>query len=295
MAHDALNGHDSLRNFLSDNFGPIQHVSHAAPVHGGCINTCVRLETNAGLFFLKYNNADAYPGMMAAEAYGLQQLRSTETIGIPRVVAQHVSNGVDFLVLEWIEAAPEVPGYWEQFGQRLAALHRNTSPTFGLEKDNYIGSLPQRNTPTASGIEFFIAHRLAPQLQLAIDKKQLPVSALGQFENLYNLLESLLPEEPPALLHGDLWSGNFLTGPDGHAWLVDPSVHYGFREAEIAYTVLFGGFDERFYAAYDAAFPLLPGYHIRQELYNIYPLLVHVNLFGGHYAQQVMTVVKKYV
>ncbi len=294
MAQDGLNGHDSLRNFLFDTLEYVPHVDSTSPVSGGCINTCLRLETNSGTFFLKYNHADAYAGMMAAEAYGLELLRNTKTIGIPKVVAQNESGGVDFLVLEWIEPADEVPDYWQQFGRDMAALHRNNSRYFGLDKDNYIGSLAQSNTLMEDGIDFFISQRLQPQLQRAIDKKQLPLAAITQFEALYTKLPSLLPLEPPALLHGDLWSGNYLTGPDGKAWLVDPSVHYGFREAEIAYTQLFGGFNINFYNAYNDVFPLLEGFHDRNEIYNLYPLLVHVNLFGGNYAKQVMSILEEY-
>ncbi|CAN5194489.1 fructosamine kinase family protein [soil metagenome] len=294
MALDGLNGHDSLRNFLSETLDYIPHINSTTPVGGGCINTCLKLVTNSGTFFLKYNNADKYPGMMASEAYGLELLRSTQTISIPEVVAQNESGGIDFLVLKWIESAPESTDYWQQFGEQLAAMHHHTSNRFGLEKDNYIGSLPQSNTPTEDGIDFFIEHRLQPQLELALEKKRLPISIITQFEALYAQLPSLLPLEPPALLHGDLWEGNYLTGPDGKAWLVDPSVQYGFREAEIAYTQLFGGFNVDFYNAYNDSFPLLQGFQDRNEIYNLYPLLVHLNLFGGNYGNQVMGILESY-
>ncbi len=295
MATEHNFGHTLLQDFFLSQAHLLGSVKHTAPVSGGCINTCLKLKTTTGTYFLKYNNANTYPGMMAAEVHGLQLLRNTQTIGIPKVLVQLAYKGIDFLLLEWIEPATEKTDYWELFGQALAALHKNTAPYFGLEANNYIGSLPQDNTPTQNGTQFFIDNRLQPQLQIAIDSKQLPRSAINQFEILYSKLPNLIPNEPPALLHGDLWEGNYLTGPNGEAWLVDPSVQYGFREAEIAYTKLFGPFNYRFYDAYNAAFPLKGGFIERADLYNLYPLLVHVNLFGGGYANQVMATLYKYL
>lgn len=270
-------------------------VLHTEPVSGGCINTCLKLHTLNGPYFLKYNNANTYPGMMAAEMRGLKLLRDANTISIPAVTGQGTIEHTDFLLLEWIAPGKEVKNYWQAFGESLAALHRNTAPHFGLNHDNYIGSLPQNNAPNPSGIEFFIKSRLQPQLHRTINNKKLPNSVTPLFEKIYNKLPNLLPNEPPALLHGDLWEGNFLTGPDGKAWLIDPSVHYGFREAEIAFTQLFGGFDSRFYNAYKSAYPLTYGFRERADIYNLYPLLVHVNLFGGSYANQVMAIINRFV
>lgn len=295
MATDVLKGHEVLRAFISEYLDDIGDIINANPVSGGCINTCLKLDTQSSSYFVKYNSANAYPGMMAAEVLGLKLLRNTQAIGIPNVVIQYAFQATDFLVLDWIDPAIEAPDYWEQFGHQLAELHTHTSPTFGLAHNNYIGSLPQINTPNQNGIQFFIENRLQPQLQLAIDKRQLPSNAVSEFETLYQKLPSILPNAPAALLHGDLWEGNYLTGPDGRAWLVDPSVQYGFREAEIAYTQLFGPFNYRFYDAYNEAFPLSPGFLARADVYNLYPLLVHVNLFGGNYANRVMAALQKYL
>lgn len=294
MATDNHNSQLALRHFFESHQSLLGTVHCVSPVSGGCINTCLKLETNTGAFFLKYNNADAYPGMMAAEVQGLKILRDTNTFGIPATLQQTNLNGIEFLLLEWIETGTERIDFWEVFGESLAALHRHSAPYFGLDHNNYIGSLPQYNTPNPNGIEFFIECRLQPQLKLAIDSKQLPKEAMVLFQSLYTQLPNLLPNEPSSLLHGDLWEGNYLVGTDGKPWLVDPSVQYGFREAEIAYTQLFGGFSHRFYETYDSAFQLLPGFQKRTELYNLYPLLVHVNLFGGSYANQVMGIINRY-
>lgn len=284
----------ALRRFIESQQNLLGKVSSISPISGGCINTCLKLETSKGNFFLKLNGASAFPGMMAAEANGLKLLRDSNTFGVPNTLLQTNLNSIDFLLLEWIDQGAERTDFWEVFGKTLATLHRNTAPYFGLNHNNYIGSLLQNNTPNTNGIDFFINCRLEPQLRRAIDSKRLPKEAKARFQAVYTLLPNLFPDEPPALLHGDLWEGNYLIGPDGKPWLVDPSVYFGQREAEIAFTQLFGGFSHRFYEAYESVFQLMPGFQKRTELYNLYPLLVHVNLFGGSYANQVMGIVRKY-
>lgn len=295
MATDNCKSLHVIHSFLKNNPDLIGNVLQTSQVSGGCINTCLKLDTDRGPFFVKYNKATTYPGMMSAEASGLELLRATKTIGIPKVLAQQTEGNFDFLLLQWIDASIEKANYWELFGTAIAALHRNTSPFFGLKHNNYIGSLPQNNTPSTNGVNFFVNNRLRPQVTLAIDNKQLPTSIIPAFETLYNKLPEILPNEPSSLLHGDLWEGNFLTGPDGKAWLVDPSVQYGYREAELAFTKLFAGFDYRFYNAYQSSFPLSSGFNERANIYNLYPLLVHVNLFGGSYANQVIASLNQFV
>ncbi len=184
--------------------------------------------------------------------------------------------------------------YWETLGQSLAVLHSHTQPTFGLHFDNYIGSLPQTNTLTANGYDFFFEHRLLPQAGLALYKGLLSKKSYDALFRLRDRLPELFPNERPALLHGDLWSGNVLINEDNKPALIDPAVYYGFREAELAFTRLFAGFDDRFYDAYDEAFPLQNGFNERVAIYNLYPLLVHVNLFGSGYVSGVERVLKQF-
>ena len=180
-------------------------------------------------------------------------------------------------------------------GQTLAALHQHTAPSFGLDYDNYIGSLRQSNRPWDSWIDFFVHQRLEPQIRLATDNHQ-PIHALKKkIEAFYKEISALLPKENPALIHGDLWGGNLLTDEKGYPCLIDPAVCFGHREAELAYTQLFGHFDRQFYHVYNESFPLEPGFKERADLYNLYPLLVHVNLFGGGYVQQSEAIVSRFV
>lgn len=262
---------------------------------GGCINQGGKLETSRGIFFLKWNDAKKYPDMFKAEAHGLNMLASPNVIDIPEVILTGDSEGSQFLVLEFIEEKSKSQRYWENLGSQLATLHKRSDDFFGLERDNYIGSLKQINAQEKNWIKFFIEHRLQHQLKLAIDHQRLNVSIAKQFDVLFGKLPHLLPNEKPALIHGDLWSGNLITNEKGEPCLIDPAVYFGNREMEIAFTRLFGGFSHRFYESYNEAFPLEASYLKRTDIFNLYPLLVHVNLFGGGYATQVVSILDQFV
>lgn len=264
-------------------------------VSGGCINNGGRLETDTGSVFIKWNSATRFKGMFTAEQKGLTLLDAPDCIRIPKVL--HCYEGTEYscLILEWLESAIKLKDYWTILGRQLADLHRQTQANFGLDHDNFIGSLPQRNLLTEDWIPFFISQRLTPQIKMAFDQGKLESRDVQQFELLFKNLPSLLPLEKPSLTHGDLWSGNLMTDNDGLPALIDPAVSYTHREVDLAFTVLFGGFDAQFYTAYNEAFPLVSGYEKRLDIYNLYPLLVHVNLFGGGYYQQTMTTVKRFI
>jgi protein-ribulosamine 3-kinase len=262
---------------------------------GGCINHGGRLQTTTRDYFLKWNDAEKFPGMFEAEAKGLRLLKEPDAISIPEVVVHGVVGQFQFLVLEFIEAKSKQESYWEALGEQLARLHRVSSRTFGLDHNNFIGSLIQINSPTKAWIEFFIEKRLDVQLKQAMKYGKISPVVEKQFQILFQKLPSLLPEEKPSLLHGDLWSGNLITNDKGMPCLVDPAVYFGNREIELAFTELFGGFSDRFYEVYDAQFKLEPGYRDRMELYQLYPLMVHVNLFGGGYVAQVVSILKRFV
>ena len=260
------------------------------PLSGGSINQACRIETNLGVFFVKWNDAKACPGMFKAESRGLEILARTGAIRIPEVI----HCGEDLLILEYLEQDRPAPNFWETFGQQLARLHQHTHPTFGLDHDNYIGSLPQSNTPHNTWADFFREARLQPQIRMARDSKQLDQPTCSLLNGVMDRLPQLFPDEPPALLHGDLWSGNYLIGPEGQPCLIDPAVYHGHREMDLAMTRLFGGFDAAFYASYNEAHPLEPDWESRTDLCNLYPLLVHVNLFGSGYASQVRHIAGHY-
>jgi protein-ribulosamine 3-kinase len=265
---------------------------------GGNINTAAQVFSSEGVFFVKWNVAeppsDTPETMFETEARGLDLLRRTDTVRVPGVVGHGQQGGKAYLILEHLDAEPPQPNYWEQLGQQLAELHSHTQPRFGLGFDNFIGTLPQDNTPTTNGIDFFFEKRLLPLAGQARYKGLISSDLLDRFYRLYRQLPNLLPHERPALLHGDLWTGNLLTDDTGAPALVDPAVYYGFREAELAFTQLFGGFDARFFAAYDNAFPLEPGFDERVPIYNLYPLLVHVNLFGTGYVSGLEKVLRNF-
>lgn len=262
---------------------------------GGCINHGGKLTTQAGDFFLKWNDSRRFPKMFDAEARGLKLLRKPNVIDVPEAILHSDAGSFQFLLLEFVESHIRHSLYWETLGEQLAALHRISSESFGLDHNNYIGSLRQENSPIKNWIDFFIERRLVVQEEMAINAGKLPSETSKQFAALYKKLSSLLSSEKPSLLHGDLWSDNLITNAEGKPCVIDPAVYYGNREIELAFTELFGGFSEVFYDAYNAHFKLLPGYRERVTLYQLYPLLVHVNLFGSGYVSQVVSILKKFV
>lgn len=266
----------------------------ARSVSGGSINEAAAVSMGEKTLFVKWNDARRYPGMFAAEARGLQLLANPGGALVPEVLEQGETGSLSYLVLEYISPGHQEPDAYDRFGEMLAKLHRNISATFGLDHDNYMGSLPQRNTPHNTWNSFFISERLLPQLRIARDEGSLSVSDSRAFDNLIKRLPEIIPEEPPALVHGDLWSGNYLSGRGNRTWLIDPAVAYGHREVDIAMSKLFGGFPERFYSAYHHHFPLQPGWEQRLEIFQLYPLLIHVNLFGGGYGNSVRRTLEKF-
>ena len=261
-------------------------------VGGGDINQARLLKTSKGGFFIKTNKADFALDMFAKEAKGLTVLKNAHALRIPEVIAFDQTEAGAFLLLEMIETGYRKDGFWKEFGQCLAGLHRTTADQFGLDHPNYIGSLHQPNGRHDSFVDFYIDERLQPQLDLARTVNLLTISDEKHFKNLYKKLPDLLPTEPPALIHGDLWSGNFLVAADGHPVLIDPSIAYSHRELDLAMSRLFGGFDRSFYRAYEAAYPLAPGFEQRLPIWQLYYLLVHVNLFGAGYVGSVRRIVE---
>lgn len=268
----------------------------ARSVSGGDINDAYRIECSLGTLFVK-TNAHAPATLFPAEARGLEWLRFARCLRIPEVKAvSEPDEPVRYLVLEFIEAGRPARDFDDRLGQGLAALHRSGAPGFGLDHDNFIGSLPQSNNPEASWAEFYVKQRLEPQLARATRAGRASYAMRRGFERLFVAMPSLVgPEEPPSRLHGDLWGGNLHVDSEGAPCLLDPAVYAGHREIDLAMMRLFGGFSERVFAAYNEAFPLAPGFEERVPLYQLYPLMVHVNLFGGSYASSVESALSRYV
>ena len=278
---------------ITDRLRPlIGAVRRSEPVGGGCIANATRIEASDARYFLKWSGGDAGQ-TFEAEAAGLRALREAPSpLLVPEVLAAWNADDAapGALLMEWVEPGRTDAGFWERFGEALAALHRTTSTDgrYGFERDNFIGRTPQPNAWRSAWPDFFRSQRLEPQIALARARDRWRERWDAPAEQLLDRLPEWLPESPPAsLLHGDLWSGNFLPASDGRAALIDPATYFGHRETDLALTELFGGFDRRFYDAYRAAWPLESGYTERREVYNLYHLLNHLNLFGAGYAGQV--------
>jgi protein-ribulosamine 3-kinase len=283
-----------IERILSDHVSRELHVIDLKPVSGGSINKTFRALTSGRSFFIKLNDAAKYPGMFEAESKGLQLLSGNCRIRMPEVITSGVLNENSFLILEYISPGTNTNHSYQKFASLLASLHRKSNDRFGLDHDNYIGSLKQSNTFHNSWAEFFSEERLSKQLKLAIDHRKISKSLLNSFDVLFAKVGDLFPAEAPALLHGDLWSGNFMTTEKGQPCIYDPAVYFGHREMDLAMTKLFGGFPDVFYEAYNDHFPLEKNWRHRIDLCNLYPLLVHVNLFGGGYVKEVEIILKRY-
>jgi fructosamine-3-kinase len=273
-------------------------IGHAEAVYGGDINQSASFECGGAPYFVKWN-ASAPPAMFPTEAHGLRLLASANAIRVPAVIAQGDAVGAcpAFLVLEWIETGGRRSngGTMERFGAALAALHRHTAAQHGLDRDNFIGRLPQPNGQMASWAEFYRERRIGFQMELARQRGRLPGRREALLTRLMERLPGLLDDAsiPPSLMHGDLWGGNYLVDERGEAVLIDPAVCYGHREMDLAMSELFGGFSPRFYEAYFEAYPT-PGYPERRALYQLYYVLAHLNLFGESYGGRVDSIAAHY-
>lgn len=235
--------------------------------------------------------------MFIKEAHGLLELKKAGVIKIPDVIIVDM----DFIILELISTGRKQNNFSEDFGHKFALLHKFNNSTYGFFEDNYIGSNPQPNIPKENEkhdwTKFYFNNRILYQLQLA-DESGNSTSELNRaVAALENKITEIIGDnnEKPSLLHGDLWGGNYMIGADGLACLIDPAVYYGNREADLAMTKLFGGFDSRFYGAYNESFPLADGYEYRENIYKLYHVLNHFNLFGGGYYSQAMSLINYYI
>ena len=291
---------NSPEEAIAELFGNGLKIVGRLQVYGGDINQAYRLMLSDGSsVFMKSNTAKNLP-FFGAEAKGLEALRQTGTIGVPKVIAMGSDKNMSFLLMEYLEAAPKLESYWKVFGRELAALHRadcsqlTADGLFGFCEDNYIGAAPQKNTPMTKWVDFFRECRLLPQFRMA--DRYFDSGTRKLCTKLTDHLDSYLPEpEFPSLIHGDLWSGNSAPGPDGKAWIFDPAAYVGHNEAELAMTELFGRCPEEFYRAYNEITPIDSGYRDRRDLYNLYHLLNHLNLFGSSYLGSVKQILSRYV
>lgn len=280
---------EKYRRLIETFSGRKTQLHELVPVTGGSINQCFKAETSIGFYFIKENEAKKFSGMFAAESAGLKLLAGSASFAVPEVFASAEEDGRSMLLLEWLEKKPAAARDWYEAGEKLAALHQQTDPDFGLNHPNYIGSLAQSNTKRPSWEEFFTLERILPQIKLARDGGRIDSALVARAEKFCAKTASIFPVEKPALLHGDLWNGNFFFSTKGPA-VFDPAVYFGHREMDLSMTKLFGGFDPDFYAGYTNAHAPEKDWEKRVGYCNLYPLLVHVNLFGGAYLYDVKNI-----
>ncbi len=267
-------------------------VHSVTEIGGGSINTAYKLQGENTAYFIKLNKRQLLP-MFEAELAGLKEMASSNTVTVPQAITSGKTEENSFLVLEYIEFGSGSAESGRILGQQLAQMHQLQQPFFGWHQDNTIGSTPQENDNNSNWIQFLNERRLSFQLRLAKQN--------GYSNRLQSLGERLIVElksfynnyQPgPSLLHGDLWGGNAATDHQGQPVIFDPACYYGDREADLAMTELFGGFSTDFYAAYNENYPLDSGYSVRKNLYNLYHILNHLNLFGSGYAMQAETMIQ---
>ena len=268
-------------------------LTESRAVHGGSINSAAMVMAKNQKYFLKWNH-HAPDQFFEKEAEGLQALRdANHSIIVPRIITTgNADTGCAFLLMEYVETGRSGDSF--QFGTELANLHNNHSDQFGFHSDNFIGSLYQSNKWHSSWADFYYTERLQPQLKMAIDTGKMDRSMYKHLEMLASRLDELLPPAKPSLIHGDLWSGNYLFNSGGQAVLIDPAVYYGHPEMDLAFSTMFGGFSNEFYRGYESVSQLAPNFKERIPIYNLYPLLVHVNLFGGHYINQAVSILRRF-
>lgn len=289
---------ETLHRIIESVYGQPATIRNTRFVGGGSINqTQVLTLSNGEKVFLK-RNSHPPPNFFPAEARGLDLLKEVEDgPRIPKPLGMEPGRNPRYLLLEYVEDSAPSNDFPIRFAEALARMHRVTQEFHGLDHDNYIGSTAQKNTPEKDGLVFFRERRLRVQREMAGKAGKLPSEAGKRLDALLNKLEALLDvdQEKPALLHGDLWSGNyFQASGDQQPCIFDPAVYFGLRESDLAMTELFGRLPESFYQAYDRTFPLNPGYQDRKDIYNLYHTLNHLNLFGSSYLPSVESIVNRY-
>jgi fructosamine-3-kinase len=279
-----------VESFLKDQIIGIK------PVSGGCIANSKVLTTKSGLhYFLK--SLPGTSGMFLKEANGLRELAKAKCIKIPEVILADT----DFLLLEFIEQGSKTTHFFESFGAAFAKMHRFTGSSFGFFEDNYLGASPQYNIVQgivqSNWADFYWTKRLLPQLKMAEQNGLASGELLRAMHKLEPILDNILSQinEPPTLLHGDLWAGNYMCNAKGEAVLIDPAVYYGHREVDLAMTKMFGGFSPDFYKSYQETYPLPDGWEYRENLYLLYHYLNHLNLFGGGYLGSALRLIQSYL
>ncbi len=271
-----------------------EQISSCSALLGGDISKVYKLYAANHEFLLKIHCGVQAYAMLSAEKLGLETIAKTKTIKAPKIHHIGEYKNCTFLIIEYISSKNPSEKDFEKLGQRLAALHLVNTMDFGFDSNNFIGSLPQSNHKNQDWTTFYVTERIQPQLELAVQNTLLSLQEVPSFGKMESACHNLFPVIKPSLLHGDLWGGNYLIASDGTPCLIDPAVYYGHSEVDLAMSRLFGGFTSRFYEAYHSIIPSEHNSHERNDLYQLYYLLVHLNLFGRSYYDGVKKILKKY-
>lgn len=286
-----MRGNEALINIIQKiTAGNNLKYETCRPLGGGDINQVYLLETTTGKYVIKLNDAQKFPGMFTAEKEGLEELARPGIITVPQVLGVGEEAGTSYILLEHIASTRPAVDFSRKFGEKLASLHKTSRARFGFSSNNYIGSLPQYNRECETAAEFYITQRLVPQFKMAKDGGY----SFGDLSAFYKNCEELIPKEPPALVHGDLWSGNYMVDKQGDPCLIDPAVAYAPREMDLGMMKLFGGFDDEIFEVYREHFPTVQGLEERIPLWQLYYLLVHLNIFGSSYKSRVTAILQGY-
>jgi fructosamine-3-kinase len=270
-------------------------VNRYEAVAGGDINESFCIYSAGEKFFLKVNDGNLYPRMFEKEANGLNVLAAAlPALIVPDVITNGVAGHYQYILLQWIEKGTPKKDFWETFGRSLAQMHLQQLDYFGLNEDNYIGSLSQNNTKHTQWHVFYSECRILPLAKTLFNSGAFSRSDLEASESFCKRSAQWFPPESPALLHGDLWGGNYMISSSGCAAIFDPAIYYGHREMDIGMTKLFGGFDQKFYDAYEEIYPMEHNWKRRMPLSQLYPLLVHAVLFGGHYVSSASEIIRQF-
>lgn len=282
-AADALSGHFASKSAI------------LKPVSGGDINDAYEFISDEKHYFIKCNHAPQSLQMFLAEAKGLDLLGSKGKVQVPRVIECFEMSGYAFLVLEWISPSRSSDQPMEKFWEQLAHLHRADNPFFGLDHNNFIGTLLQVNDPQTRWLDFYYQNRIDFQLKMAVNSGLMDRTFHKKTDKMFKQVEAGMPEEKPALIHGDLWSGNLLYDENGQPYFIDPAACFGSREMDLAMMQLFGGFGGfRDFEVYNALFPVATNWRERVAFYQLYYILVHVNLFGQSYVSRAQSIINYY-
>jgi fructosamine-3-kinase len=286
----------SIRYKLEESYGSLSTGAiEFGSVGGGCINETYKIRFGHQQLFCKVNSATKFPHLFEKESHGLKLIAEQNVIKVPGVIDCFETEGKQVLLLQWVNERERTEAFWKRFGQELAALHSVTNGYFGLNENNYMGSVPQSNSATAKWTDFFIQQRLQPLVDRSLTEGLLSSRHEAEFERLYRKLSSFFGDDrEPSLLHGDLWSGNFMCNENAEPVLIDTAVYFGHPSIDLGMTTLFGGFPSSFYEAYDHHSPFPTNYKEQWDICNLYPLLIHLVLFGRPYLSQIEAILHRY-